>query len=124
MPILIGITILLACQLAGEILDIWLSLPIPGPVVGMMLLLTILIIRGKPGRPLEDTSNALLSHLSLLFIPAGVGVIIHIDRLSEEWLPITIALVVSTLVTLVATALIMMTLLRLTGRASKGGLND
>jgi len=119
MPILIGITILLACQLAGGILVIWLSLPIPGPVIGMFLLLTILMVRGKPGRALDDTSNALLSHLSLLFIPAGVGVIIHIDRLSNEWLPITIALIVSTLVTLVSTALIMMALLRLTKRAKR-----
>lgn len=124
MSVLIGITILLACQLAGEFLVIWLSLPIPGPVIGMMLLLTILLIRGKPGKPLEDTSNALLSHLSLLFVPAGVGVIIHIDRLSDEWLSITIALIVSTMVTLVSTALIMMWLLRLSNRANRVGADD
>ena len=124
MSILIGITILLACQLAGEILVIYLSWPIPGPVIGMMLLLAILLVRGRPGRPLEETSNALLSHLSLLFIPAGVGVIIHINRLSDEWFSITVALIVSTLVTLVSTALIMMALLRLTERAKRAGDND
>jgi len=124
MPILIGITILLACQLAGEILVIWLSWPIPGPVIGMILLLAILILRGQPGRSLEDTSNALLSHLSLLFIPAGVGVIIHIDRLSDEWLSITIALIISTLVTLASTALIMMALLSLAERARRTGRDD
>ena len=120
MEILIAITILLACQLTGEALVMWFALPIPGPVVGMLLLLLVLIGRGKPSRPLTSTANALLSHLSLLFVPAGVGVIVHIHRLGDEWLPIVLALVLSTFITLVLTALLMSALLKISSGGSDG----
>jgi holin-like protein len=55
----------------------------------------------------DQASTALLSHLSLLFVPAGVGMMAHFGRIADEWVPITLALLLSTVITMVATALIM-----------------
>jgi len=107
MNFLYGITILLVYQLVGEVAVLLLSVPVPGPVVGMALLFLTLLFRGRLSRSLDTTSAGLMSHLSLLFIPAAVGIVVHFDRISSEWLPITVALVLSTVVSMVATAGIM-----------------
>jgi holin-like protein len=105
------ITVLLVYQLAGEIVVVVSGLPVPGPVIGMVLLYVHLILRGRVAAGLHDTSNALLRHLSLLFVPAGVGVMAHLHRLEEEWLPMTVSLVFSTLLTIAVTAIVMRALL-------------
>ena len=122
MNFLNGITLLLIYQLVGEISVLLLHLPIPGPVLGMVMLFLTLIFRGCSTESLDSTSSALLSHLSLLFVPAGVGMIVHFDRISNEWLPISIALVLSTIITMIATAVIMLGLSRLfSKKAQKDG---
>jgi holin-like protein len=78
----------------------------------MALLFTALAIRGGVPDNLRGTATGLLQHLSLLFVPAGVGVMVHFTRLGDEWLAITAALVVSTFVTLAITGLLMCALLR------------
>lgn len=107
MNFLNGITLLLTYQLVGEVTVRLLSLPIPGPVLGMVMLFITLLVRGHTPEPLNTASSALLSHLSLLFVPAGVGMMVHFDRIASEWLPITLALFFSTLLTMVATAGVM-----------------
>ena len=107
MQFLNGITLLLVYQLVGEITVRLLGLPIPGPVLGMVMLFITLMIRGKAPESVEQASTALLSHLSLLFVPAGVGMMAHFGRIADEWIPITLALLLSTVITMVATALIM-----------------
>jgi holin-like protein len=107
MAFLNGITLLLAYQLIGEVAVRLMDLPIPGPVLGMMMLFITLLIRGYAPESISAASSALLSHLSLLFVPAGVGMMVHFDRIASEWLPITLALFFSTLITMVATAGIM-----------------
>lgn len=107
-----SLTILLVCQLAGEVIARLFKLPIPGPVVGMMLLFAGLVIRRGIPENLEKTGTTLLSHLSLLFIPAGVGVTVHLKLLADEWLPIVVALIVSTVITLAVTGLVMQVLAR------------
>jgi holin-like protein len=102
-----GITILLVYQLLGEISVLTFELPIPGPVLGMLLLFITLVIRRRGSSSLDDASSALLSHLSLLFVPAGVGMMVHFERIFVERLPISITLIASTLITMAATALIM-----------------
>jgi len=108
---LAAITLLLVFQLIGEAIAFVFKLPVPGPVIGMLLLCLTLIARGGlPGTfggTLRDTANSLLSHLSLLFVPAGVGVMLHFGRIGDEWLPIAAALVGSTVLTIAATALTM-----------------
>ena len=91
---------LLICQLAGEVIVRIAGLPVPGPVVGLVVLLIVLMVRGRVPESLERMSNGLLSHLSLLFIPAGVGIIAHLERIRADWLPLAAALVVSTILTI------------------------
>lgn len=108
---LAALTVLLVYQLVGEIVVVASGLPIPGPVVGMALLFVSLLVRGTVSDDLRDTANGLLRHLSLLFVPAGVGVMAHLHRLTSEWLPISVSLVFSTLLTIAVTALVMRALL-------------
>ena len=101
------ITLLLVFQLVGEVISKGLDLPLPGPVVGMALLFLALVIKGDVPDGLKDTAGGLLKHLSLLFVPAGVGVMLHLHMIRDEWLPISVALVVSTVATIAVTALVM-----------------
>lgn len=111
------LTILLLCQLAGEVIARMLSLPVPGPVIGMILLFLALLSRGGVPEPVQETAGGLLRHLSLLFVPAGVGVMVHAGRLEAEALPIAVALFGSTLIGIAVTARIMAALLRGQGAA-------
>ena len=97
---------LLAFQLVGEALAHLLRLPVPGPVLGMALLLAFLIFSEASAQRLRPTAIEMLHHLSLLFVPAGVGILLHATRLAQEWLPILVALVCSTALAIVVTALV------------------
>ena len=88
MRLINGLAILLVYQLLGEISVHFLQLPVPGPVLGMLLLFLTLLLRGGPTESMDTASSGLLSHLSLLFVPAGVGMIVHFHRIASEWLPI------------------------------------
>lgn len=126
-------TLLLVLQLIGEALSAGLDLVLPGPVIGMILLFALLLIRDrfakKTGRgggesdpdpstagalppAMERVTGGLLGNLSLLFVPAGVGVIVHIDLLRDAWVPLLGALLVSTLAAIAVTALIVDRLLK------------
>lgn len=107
-----ALTTFLLFQLAGEAIVLLLGLPLPGPVIGMALLFSGLVLRGEAPEPLRRTAGNLLQHLSLLFVPAGVGVMLHLGRLGDEWLAIAAALVLSTAITIAATALVLRALLR------------
>jgi holin-like protein len=107
-----ALTLLLVFQLIGEVLVRAIELPVPGPVVGMGLLLVALVIRGGPGQDLRNTSNGLLQHLSLLFVPAGAGVMLHFRRLADEWLPLMVALALSTVLAIAVAALVLNALTR------------
>ena len=98
------LTLILCCQLAGELFVVAMALPIPGPVVGMVLLFVGLLVSGGVPDDLATLADALLNHLSLLFVPAGVGVIVHFALIGADALAISVALVVSTLLTIAVTA--------------------
>lgn len=102
-----ALTQLLLFQLTGEVIARWFDLPVPGPVIGMLLLFFALVLRSGPSPGLQSTSQGLLQHLSLLFVPAGTGVMVHFHRIETEWLPIVLSLFVSTLLTLAVTALLL-----------------
>lgn len=112
MNVLASITVLLACQLVGETVTQVFALPVPGPVIGMVLLFAGLVIRRGLPADLDKTAGFLLSHLSLLFIPAGTGVVVHAGLIAREWLPISTALVAGTAITIAVTGLTMTVLLR------------
>lgn len=105
---------LLVCQLMGEALVRTLGWPIPGPVVGMAFLLMGLAWRPSLLAAIKPTTQTLLQHFSLLFVPAGVGVMLHLQRLGDEALAIGVALVVSTWVGLASAALTMSWLMKRT----------
>jgi holin-like protein len=104
-PVVIGLLVLLGCQLLGQLVADALGLPVPGPVVGLVLLLGWLQLR----RPAEDSGLArvcggLLRHLQLLFVPAGVGVVQYLSVIASAAVPLVLGLVVSWLLALVVTA--------------------
>ncbi|MCE1178193.1 MAG: CidA/LrgA family protein [Micrococcales bacterium] len=108
-----GLIALLACQLAGEFLVRALSLRVPGPVVGMLLLLAFLTIRDwrrhaapppEESSRVERAADAFLTHLPVLFIPAAVGVMQYFDVIAEHWGPVLGGNVIAWLATLVITA--------------------
>mgnify|MGYP000861094052 CR=1 FL=1 len=101
------ITLIFCCQLAGELIVVASGLPLPGPVIGMMILFGFLAFVGSIPRDLAATGDALLANLSLMFVPAGVGVMLHGALLGRDWLPISIALIVSTSLAVVVTGVLM-----------------
>ncbi len=106
------LTLIFSCQLAGELLAAAAGLPVPGPVCGMLILLSALVAYGRLPSDLGAVADALLGNLSLLFVPAGVGVMLHAGLLGTQWLPVTTALVASTALTIAVTAIVMSKLAR------------
>jgi holin-like protein len=109
---LAGLTWLLVFQCLGEVIVRLLGLPVPGPVVGMLLLFVVLRARAEIPAAIDGAATGLLQHLSLLFVPAGVGVMLHFGRLADEWPAIVAALVLSTVLAIGATAIAMRALIR------------
>ncbi len=117
-----AILALLACQLAGETVVLALrafapSIVFPGPVVGMGLLFALLVWRSGPDRSLDATASAILRNLSLLFVPAAVGIVQYGPVLREFGLTLALALVGSTVLTLLVTVGVFLAVARLTGSA-------
>jgi holin-like protein len=107
-----SLSLILLCQLAGEVFVRGLALPMPGPVIGLMLLLVLLVARDRfavlargplQGDGVESASRGLLANLSLLFVPAGVGVVQKLDLVAEHGIAFLGVLAVSVLVTLLVT---------------------
>ena len=106
-----GLALLLLLQAAGEGLTRLLELPFPGPVVGLGLLLAAL--QWPPTRvPVEAIADLLLAHLSLLFVPVGVGVVMHLGLLASHGAQLLAVIVVSTWVGMAVTALVLRRLLQ------------
>lgn len=101
------LTLLLMCQLAGEVITVAFGWLVPGPVVGMVILFTGLVVKGGVPDGLGEVAGGVLKHLSVLFVPAGVGVMLHASKLENEWLAVTAALVASAVATLVVTGWVM-----------------
>ncbi|KQQ97627.1 CidA/LrgA family protein [Massilia sp. Leaf139] len=99
--------ILLLFQCLGEGAVFLLGLPVPGPVAGMILLFVSLLVWPALQTRSEAAANELLRHLSLLFVPAGVGIVAAAGSGSGHWLAIIASLVVSTMLTLAVTALVL-----------------
>ena len=112
---LLSLGVILLCQLVGEAIARAMNLPVPGPVLGLVLCVLLLALRDRllERMPLElrdgtfeRTGATLLANLSLLFIPAGVGVVQRLDVLAGNAVPIIAAVTVSTLLGLSVTAFV------------------
>lgn len=110
-----ALSILLIFQLVGEVISRAWRLPVPGPVLGMLLLFVLLLVRGSTPPELKDTASTILQYLTLLFVPAGVGVMVHFALIQKEWLALLVTLVGSTLIAIVITAWTMRLLRHLIG---------
>lgn len=100
------LAILLLFQVIGEGLAYALALPVPGPAIGMILLFLLMAVRRRPIDRLAVSGSQFLGQMSLFFVPASVGILVHADRVAAEWLSIAIALVASTVVAIVVTAFV------------------
>lgn len=123
---IVSLTLILIAQLLGEAMARGSGVPVPGPLIGMALLLLFLALRDRAAqtsehllpRPLVDgtlegTGRGLLAHLSLLFVPAGAGIVGRLDVIAAHGLAIACVVVVSTVLTLAATALTFVAVARL-----------
>lgn len=112
-----GLLVLLGCQLVGEFVVRLLGLQVPGPVVGMVVLLGVLRVREPgPDSGVVRVAEGLLEHLQLLFVPAGVGVVQYLSVIGASAVPIVVGLLVSWFAALASTAGVALLLLRLTRR--------
>jgi putative effector of murein hydrolase LrgA (UPF0299 family) len=120
-----SLSLILLCQLAGEVIVRGLGLPMPGPVVGLLFLLILLFARdrfnGLARGPLqqegvEQASRGLLANLSLMFVPAGVGVVQKLDLIAEHGVAVAAVLVISVVVTLLVTVATFLAVGRLMAR--------
>jgi holin-like protein len=120
-----SLSLILLCQLAGEAFVRGLALPMPGPVIGLMLLLVLLLARDRftllargplQGDGVESASRGLLANLSLLFVPAGVGVVQKLDLIVDHGIAFLGVLVISVLTTLLVTVATFLFASRLLGR--------
>ena len=120
-----SLSLILLCQLAGEVIVRGLGLPMPGPVVGLLFLLLSLLARDRfvalARGPLqqdgvENASRGLLAHLSLLFVPAGVGVVQKLDLVAEHGIAVAAVLAISVVVTLLVTVATFLVASRLVSR--------
>jgi holin-like protein len=103
---------LLAAQLAGEVVARGFNLAIPGPVLGLVFMLLALAVRPVLAARIEPVAGGLLANLSLLFVPAGVGVMRYGAMLRAHGLAIAAAIVVSTVLSLAVTSLVLTALER------------
>ncbi len=113
-----GFVIIMGFLLLGEVLA-WLGLPIPGNVSGMILLALALQLKIVRRDWIKDAANFLIENLSLLFVPAGVGVMAYFHVVKSSWLPISVSVIVSTVLIMVFTGVLEDRLRRLCGRKQK-----
>ncbi len=113
------LALLLVCQLAGEAITRGLALPLPGPVVGLLILLVALFIarhRGRVDASTVDTTSLGVVSNGLLFVPAGVGVIQHLHLLGRQGPALFVTLLLSTVLTLIVTVWVFVAVSRLVER--------
>jgi holin-like protein len=118
--VIVGLLQLVLCQLVGEFIAHAANLPIPGPVIGLVLLFVLLQLRApRPDSSLVHAADGLLKHLQLLFIPVGVGVIAYWSVLARSWLPVLGGLALGWLAALLAAAAAGVAVLRLEARRER-----
>ncbi len=106
-----GLTWLVVFQLLGTLLSVLLLPQLPGPILGMLLLLFFLMLRGRVGEPLAEASTNLLRYLPLMLVPPATAVMLHVDLIAREIWAIAGALVGSVLLSMAFTGWLMQRLI-------------
>ena len=106
MPLVHGFLLLIGLQLLGDFVSETFSLPVPGPVIGMLVLLGILIVKKDVPNSVATTAGGLIRYIGLLFVPAGAGISLYLVLIADQWLVILGSSMVSTLLTLICCAFI------------------
>ena len=124
-PVLLGLVILLLAQMAGLAVSALLGLPIPGVVLGLLLIVLLGVLRPTRAvvRAAEPAATPLLQHLQLLFVPPGVGILLELRTLAENALPLALAVGGSFVLAMLISGLLLQTLLRRQDRR-RGGADD
>ena len=113
-----GLAILLTLQWLSTEIIAFLGIPFPPPLLGMLILTALLCAGVIKEKYISDICGALIDKMALLFLPAGVSMILYLDVIKAELLPISLTLVISSLIILTSTALVLEMLLR---KKEKGG---
>ena len=101
------VAIILGFWLMGEAISLFTNLPVPGSIVAMLLIVVALELKIIKSKDINRVSDFLLNNMALFFIPAGVGIMLHFKVIQQEWLPISIAIVISCLLVLTVVGLMM-----------------
>ena len=104
MPVLTAMTVLILMQLLGEALIGVTGVPLPGSLVGLLLLFVYFVWRGRVPRGLRDTAGHVLPHMAVLFIAPVAALVQHIERIQAEWLAVLVACLLSGMLTIMVTA--------------------
>ncbi len=103
---IVGFAVLLAFWGAGEVLSRLLWIPVPGSVIGMILLTTALHLRALRPERVRVASEVMIRYMALFFVPPGVAVVLYLDLLGDHWLALVVGGVVGTLAVLLTVGLI------------------
>jgi holin-like protein len=109
---IVSVGVVLALTVVGDTVAAWLAIPVPGAAIGMLMLASLFAVRGGADPASSRLFDAAAPHIPLFFIPAAVGVIASADLLARAWLPIAVAIVLGTALTLVTTGALAQLLLR------------
>jgi holin-like protein len=99
----------------GEAVTTALEIPVPGPVVGLLVLAVVFAAREGPTPAMSRMFDAIIPYAPMLFVPAGAGVIAHADAIAANWLPIISVITLGTFAVLLVTGLIVQALVRMLG---------
>ena len=113
-----GLAIILFLQWLSTAIISFLGIPFPPPLLGMLILTALLCTGVIKENYIEDICTALIDKMALLFLPAGVSMILYLDVIKAELLPISLTVILSSVIILCSTALVLETLLR---KKEKGG---
>lgn len=111
-------------QLVGEVTSRTLDLPLPGPVMRLCLLVICRLMRSSLTDRLRSVTQGLLAHLSLFFVPAGVGVVAHLDLIRDQGIALAIAIAGSTVLAIATGAWTFLVVARLTNSSDPKALKS
>lgn len=104
MNLIRALSIIFGCLFAGEALEKYAHIPLPGSILGLIMLTILLQTHVVKAAWIEEVSRTLIQYMGFFFIPPGVGLISYLALIRAEWCPILVSVVISTLLVLISTA--------------------